>query len=223
MRAQKLSAAAMPYRSSATPYRSSATPDAIAEGLSLLDPSLGYEALKKHKPKHLRGPMTWTKIAEAVAKRIGEALVTAADKDEINEAAAHAKKLDRRLRQRDASRDGRVTVQTRELVGLVSGAAVALSQLAALIQDGSAEALARTSLDDGGRAIALRSKMVKLRERFGGSISYARTILEKAVGMVLASGAHAGVKSLYFKALEQWPAAAAPVDGTSVSWDDDDF
>ena len=200
-------------------YRSSFDIDAIDEGLSLL--ALGTKALKKHKPKHVRGPMTWAKIAEGVANAVGEALVNATDRDEVKEAAARAAKLDKRLRQRDASRDGRVTKQTRELIQLVCNAAASLLHLVLLIQNHSDDSLARTSLDDGGKALSMYSRMVKLHERYGGSIVFSRRLLERAVGLVLASNAHEGVKSLYFKALERWPAApSAFVDGTSVQWDD---
>ena len=188
----------------------------------LLD--LGTKALKKHKPKYVRGPMTWAKIAEGVANAVGEALLNATDRDEVKEAAARAAKLDKRLRQRDASRDGRVTKQTRELIQLVCSAAAALLHLVLLIQNHSDESLARTSLDDGGKALSIYSRMVKLHERYGGSIVFSRRLLERAVRLVLASSAHDGVKSLYFKALERWPSApsasSASVGGTSVQWDD---
>ena len=87
-----------------------------------------------------------------------------------------------------------------------------LDQLASL----DVESAGALTLDDGGRVVALCGKLVKLRDQFGGSLTYARRLLERAVRVVLASGAHGGVKSLYERALAHWPPTAAD-DGALAS------
>ena len=66
------------------------------------------------------------------------------------------------------------------------------------------------------RGSCLPYSVVKLRDQFGGSLTYARRLLERAVRIVLASGAHGGVKSLYERALAHWPPTAAD-DGALAS------
>jgi hypothetical protein len=201
----------------ATPYRASTYSDAaVDEALRLLRPDLSFAELKKQRAQHVRGPLTWAKLAEGVGRAVGEELLHVDEVDEIRHAAAHAARLRRRLAQRDASHGARVTLQTRELVIRVSEAAATLHQLASLTAE-SADAL---TLDDGGRTIALHGKLVKLRDEFGGSLSYPRRVLERAVSTVRASAAHGGVKSLYEKALERWPASAAGAAGAAPAADD---
>ena len=201
-------------------YRSSAFhSNAIDEALRLLSPHYSFEELKKVKSEYFKGPLTWAKLADGVGASLGEALAFLDDTDELEIVNKRAARLMRRLRERDAAKAGRVTKQTRVVINLVYSTASTLMQLRRLAdEEGPLESL---SLDDGGRALALPQKCARLKEQFGGNCAFARRILEKAVGRVLASDVHGGVKSLYFKALERWHAPSTPTDGEKVEWDDD--
>ena len=201
-------------------YRSSAFHgNAIDEALRLPSPDYSFEELKKVKSEYFKGQLTWARLADGVGASLGEALAFLDDTDELEVVAKRAARLMRRLRERDATKAGRVTKQTRDLITLVHTAASTLSQLRQLAdEEGPTESL---SLDDGGRALALPQRYARLKEQFGGNGAFARRVLEKAVGRVLASDVHSGVKSLYFKALQRWPAASTSTAGEKVEWDDD--
>ena len=199
--AQQMAQALATYRASTD----AAADGAVDEALRLLRPELSFAELKKQKARHAPRPLTWTKLAEFVGRTVGAELLRVDNVNGVRHAAAHASRLRKRLAQRDASHSGRVTTQTRGIVTLVSDVASALDQLASL----DAESAGALTLDDGGRVVALYAKLVKLRDQFGGSLAYARRLLERAVRIVLASGAHGGVKSLYERTLAHWPATAA--------------
>ena len=189
---------------------------AIDEALRLLSPHYSFEKLKTVKSEYFKGPLTWAKLADGVGASLGEALAFLDDADELEIVAKRAARLMRRLRERDAAKAGRVTKQTRYMINLVYSTASTLVQLRRLAdEDGPS-----VGLEDGGRALALPRKCARLKE-FGGNCAFARRILEKAVGRVLASDVHGGVKSLYFKALARWPAPSTPTDEEKVEWDDD--
>ena len=199
--AQQMAHALATYRAS-----TDATVDeAVDEALRLLRPELSFAELKKQKAHYAPRPLTWAKLAQFVGRVVGQELLRVDDVNKLRHAAAHASRLRKRLAQRDASHSGRVTTQTRGLVTLVSDVGSMLNQLASL----DAESAGTLSLDDAGRVVALYGKLVKLRDQFGGSLTYARRLLERAVRLVLASGAHGGVKSLYERALAHWPVTAA--------------
>ena len=171
--------------------------EAQDEALELLSPSYTYKELLRAKTTHVSGARTWARLADGAVKGIADALLGVGTPRELEAVTERAAGLALRLRQRDALKSARVTKETRTAITQLASAAAALTELVKVI-----EGSIRPGLDEGGRAIALRQKWHQLG---GTSMGWVRDLVERAVGTVLASEAHGGVKGLYRRALERWP------------------
>ena len=181
---------------------------ALEEALALLSHN-DFQNLARRRATHVRGKLSWTRLAEGAARGIGSELAAARTDGEVDEAVERAEELRARLEARDALPGVRITAQTRHAVGQVARAARALDELRRV-----ADGTLRPDHDTAARAGALRVRMRAL----GGEGS-ARRLVEAAAAAVLGSGASEGVKVGYTRALAAWlpPEERA---GSAVEWDD---
>jgi hypothetical protein len=218
VRANALSSAA--YRSTEPKKRKRAEAfhgAALDEALEMMGGEQTLDAVARKKAKHIKGAITWARLADGVANALTSDVLGLRTEDALREAVERASLLHARLEERDGSKQGRVTHATREAIGLVTGVARVLGELRA-VRDGKVTA----DYETAGRAASLRQRW----NRIGGeSNGFVRRLMEECVAHVLASDSQSGaVRAVYTRALTQWQAPTPPLasDGEQLTWDSDD-
>ena len=211
VRAQAL----LPYRG-AKRERGEWGDSAVDEALELLSENR-HDVLARKKARHVKGPLTWARIADGAVRTLTADLVGAGSGEDLQDAIARVQELHARMEARDASKLGRITREVRDGVVGLYGVASVLEEMAA-VRDGKAP-----SFETAGRAASLRGRWNRLG---GGANAVVRQLVEACVAHVLTSSATDGMKALYSRALSHWlPVSPAPQEpkGERISFDDDDF
>ena len=190
---------------------------ALGEALELLGDN-SFSNLANHRAKHIKGTLSWARLAEGVIRGIANELMTVRSDYGAQRAIENARELYVRLEARDAVPHVRVTLDVREKIVLLYKAAQTLHELLHM-KAGTLE----PNYDTAGRAITFKQKWNLLG---GKEQPWIRNVMEQAVSKVLADPrATAGMKAMYNRALSHWLPSVAPVspgEGTSVQWDSDD-
>jgi hypothetical protein len=167
----------------------------IKESLELLRDNDHASLLRKRAHTIKTGSLTWARLAEATASGVTRKLLNCSSDDQLRDASDEAHELNLRLQERTAVKGARVTMEVRSVITAVAALGQALKQM--LDVKGGME----PSMDDGGRAIALRRRWIQLG---GGANSYVVGLVQAAAGRVLSKGYHPAVKGLYSKAVAAW-------------------
>ena len=198
--------------------------DRIQEALELLRIN-DHAALLKASSTHVRGPLTWARVAELVLTHAARALLDGGE-TRATVATHQARDLESRLATRDASPTARVTQKLRARIELVVRAAAALGATIQL-----REGVVPTE-DRVGKLVALKMRWYRLREEFGegemeeSDVEWVRAIALGACGHVLSHPeADGGLKAMAARAAAAWaadpPASKNARVGEAVPWDDD--
>lgn len=201
-----------------------------------------YADLAKRKSKYLGGQLTWARVADGAVSAVAKAMVLH-DVERALDAANDAHVLAKRLRERDAHPNARVTAVTRRRIGMVDALGTCLETVAQL-RDGT---LRPDNFDALGRLLALRSRWYALQREVpaleGAGHDWVVELVQGAAGKVLSSDAGPGAKAMATRAVSAWtpdvppdaPRDAPPVlpappkrmrldgdGGERVQWTDED-
>ncbi len=163
---------------------------------------------------HLSGPVSWAKLGEFACAQLKHAFAAVRDDSDLKDAVAHANTLAARLQARDRVKGARTTRELREAI-------MSLSSLASLLDELSDIRSGRKqpTHDSGARATVIRQRWSKA---VGVPTPWVKRLVEEAVSHVLASGASAGIKSLYTKAQATFlPPPPSSPRGEQMTWDSD--
>jgi hypothetical protein len=228
-RAALLLEAASTYRSGAK-RRRPGNPEAfttpqIRESLILLKQN-GYTTLQNSRTTHIRGTISWARLANACGHGIAKLLLHIDSDNALDDATTFAREMVERLDSRDASKHARVTMETRDIITLVGKTGMILEELVRVRDGGDA------TDQSAGRATQLRQLYNRLNPLGIVRVNtYIRELVRNATSKVLASPTASGyVTSMYTRTAQMWlPAtesrAAQEPRGEQVSWtdDEDDF
>ena len=191
------------------------TEEQIHESLDLLNIQ-DFSNLKNSNPSTVRGTISWARLANGAGNGLLKLLRHVSTDDGAVRVAELCGDLGERLRARDGSKQGRVTLETRELINLVTKAGKILDELVG-IKNGDLP-----TWETGGRATTLKVLWGKVVGPFDTvQNKYVSSLLQEVASKVLVSSATDGIKSLYTRALQQWlnePQKRQKV----VNWDSDD-
>ena len=209
---------------------------ATDEALDLMEIN-DFSTLNKRRAQHIKGVLSWAKLAEVATNGVLRELLSCSSDDDLHKAAQRATELRARLDVRDSVRGARTTNDARHQIHLVESVANTMRELKA-VRDNKTTA----SYDTANRLLALRSKWSRLLPNdpmVDRDNAFVRSLVQNASASVLGAGSVSdGVKALYAKAVTQWtpspPAGQSrshsPSDqsshsesgGTRISWDSDD-
>ena len=187
--------------------------DALERALDLLEEN-GYSSLAHTRFPEIKGPVSWASLAAYACDAIKRELALARNVDDLQEAIEHARILESRLQRRDGVKGARTTLPLRDTITTLTTLTNSLGEMAA-IRSGTLQ----PNHDNASRATVIRQRVLKLKL---GDTPWIKRLMEETVASVLASGASAGVKALFTRAMSRWlPSPAPSSEGTKVEWDSD--
>ena len=208
-------AASLPYRGAQ-----------LDELLQLLEEN-DYENLRHARAEHVKGPMTWARLAGLAVDRIRRPLLRGE-----RDAEDDAETLEQRLAARDASTSSRVTGELRARIEQLVRVGKGVHATRELAEG------ATPTEELVGLMLGLRQRWFALRGDEAVDKKWLVDLVSQAAARVLQSNAHGALKGLAGRAVTQWapPAPPAPAaslkrprlgeegGGEKVTWDsDDDF
>ena len=204
------------YRSGTKRARDVDSSPPLEHALELLEANDFSSISHAHFPQ-VKGALSWAKLGDYVVETIKKELHTIRSEEDLREAAHHARTLASRLHTRDGVRGARTTRELRDSIGLVASLTKVLMEMER-IRSGELQ----PNHDNGANAQTVRQRWVRLGL---GDNPWIKRMVEQTVANVLASGASAGVKSLFTRAAATWlpPPTLSPEDGEQVEWSDDDM
>lgn len=170
-----------------------------------------HDTLLRSKPKYLRPPYTWAKIAETAVGIIAIDLLHGGV-DRAMATVDDARALEERLRARDDHPTARVTSALRHRIGLVSAAVTGIE---------AADAVLHGSITDDTltRLSGLHTRWYAARREFASDadVSWVLDLVQRAVARVLSSTVGSAAKAMATRTLSTWlpelvekPHATAP-------------
>ena len=189
---------------------------AVDEALELLSENR-HDVLARKKARHVKGPLTWARIADGAVRTLTADLVGAGSGEDLQDAIARVQELHARMEARDAWKLGRIT---REVVTAWSGCTAwraCWKRWPLCVTARPRRSRRRGALH---RCVGAGIDSEAARTRSFDSWS------KRASPHVLTSSATDGMKALYSRALSHWlPVSPAPQEpkGERISFDDDDF
>ena len=162
----------------------------ITEGLSLLQLN-DYSNLLHRRTSLIRGSLTWARIANACAHGLAEMLLKLHSDESLREAVAFTDELAQRLEKRDATKQNRITTETRDAVMRVTKVGLILNEMLTIREGGM------PTDNTAGRATTLRSLWSRLQMDLGRALNpYVQKLVEQATAAVLASSSASGSSRL---------------------------